>query len=330
MAKQYCFMRLEKIKSIGSLQHRYKHNFREEYIPNAGDPSLNQELVDTSGMDYREMWYRRIKEEEVRTGQSVVVRKGAVLAYELVTSFSHDADIDIKEWKQANIKWMKETFGDKNVLSMQFHADEETMHIHSIVVPIDDRGHLCAKSFTGGRPRMYKLQASYGAAMEPLGLSRGEPYSRAKKVNIRKYYKEVESAANMEAPKMQEGEMVEDYIIRVNDFLQTRELAALQEKNKMQRTIDILKTKNARLTYEYSDAMALQREIYESFGGDIVRTRKRLKQYKDIERAVPRKTLATFLENLLLKFPPMECVRKRRQKKLQAIDDAQSMTDLPI
>lgn len=327
MEKQYCFMRLEKIKSMGSLQHRYKHNFRKENVPNAGDPTLNEELVDKSGMDYKDMWYRRIREEEIRTGQSVAVRRGSVLAYELVMSFSRGADIDLEQWKQANVQWAKETFGEENVLSMQYHTDEETEHIHAIVVPLDKRGHLCAKSFTGGRAKMYTLQTTYGKAMQAVGLERGEHYSRANKVNIRRYYAEVESAANATAPQMLEGEQISEYMERVNEYLQKKELAALQTKNKMQRTIDVLKTQNARLTYEYQDAISLQNEITESFDGDVERARQRIRQYRDIEKAVPRKTLASLLDGILAKFPVMECVRTRRQRKLQALENARNQSE---
>ena len=73
---------------------------------------------------------------------------------------------------------MKETFGSKNIIAMTLHMDENTPHIHTQIIPIDERGHLCARSITGGRTSMKKLQTSYGESMKQFGLSRGEPNSK--------------------------------------------------------------------------------------------------------------------------------------------------------
>ena len=178
----YCILTIEKIKSYGSLQRRMKHNRREMNLANVDmEQSIhNEELVPGYGFSYLELWKKRMTEAEIETNRKIKPRKNSVLAAELVLSYSADAKIDVEEWKTANLRWLQQTFGKKNVITATLHKDERTPHIHSIIVPIDDRGHLCAKSFFGGREKMFGLQDSYARSMAPFGLERGERYTRAK------------------------------------------------------------------------------------------------------------------------------------------------------
>lgn len=323
MGKAYCVLSIQKIKHMHGLQKRYNHNLRQEdNIPNAvmEDGKENEELVDNTGMNYIDLWRRRIQEVEIQTGHSVAIRKNtSVLAYEIVTTFSRDADIDIDEWKEANVRWMKQTFGAENVLSMQLHRDEEGCeHIHSIVVPIDNRGHLCAKSFTGTRGKMFELHNSYGKAMAPFGLSRGELYSKAKKETLRKYYTSVNEAAYAKVPEMLEGEMVQDYIERVNDYLQTKELAHLKEKKDAQRALAMAQTETAQLEIKYKPAISFFDQLMNQFDDDEEMVKKRIAMYSQIEQSVPRKTLASLLQGIINKFPLIGNITKH--KKITDID----------
>ena len=324
--KNYCIMSIEKIHSMGSLQTRHKHNFRNMKLRHVDlDMSYkNEELVSESGDDYRTLWYRRIKEVELQTGKPVAVRKGAVLAYEVVTSFSREAEVDLEKWKEANIQWMKDTFGADNVLSMELHMDETTPHIHAVVTPIDDRGHLCAKSFTGGRSKMFRLQSSYGKAMEPLGLSRAEMYSRSNKEDLGRFYKSVNKAAKSKAPEIEAGEKVDDYVSRVNKYIQDKEMEILFNHKKHQRELELEKTYHDQFCARYGEAIRLQDDLEESFGGDMKLVRERLRTYRLVEHSVPRKTLDGFLKNILVKFPIVNNVlafnERRKKKRTSNID----------
>lgn len=317
MKENYCVLSLKKIHSMGSLQVSHEHNFRELPLKHV-DISMshkNEELINDTGADYRELWYRRIKEVELSTGQSVAVRKNAVLAYEIVTTFSKEADVDLEAWKEANVKWMKDTFGEDNVLSMQFHIDETTPHIHTIVVPIDERGKLCAKTFTGGRGKMFALQTSYGKAMEPLGLKRGEMYSRSSKEDLGRFYATLNKAANAEAPQMKAGERVDDYVSRVNAYIQNVEMKSLWKEKELTRAVELEQTKRDQMHAKYSEAIKLQDDLEESFGGNMRLVKERLKTYQKIEKSVPRKILDSFLTNLLQRFPFSENIRNYKEKK---------------
>ena len=318
----YGILKMEKVHNMGGLQTRHEHNFRELKLSHV-DENLsyrNEELVNFSGLDYKELWYRRMKDVELETGTPVHKTKASVLAYEFVTSFSRDAEIDVEAWKAANVKWFQDTFGEKNVLSVQYHADEATPHIHAIVIPIDDRNRLCAKSFTGGRAKMRALQMSYGKAMNEVGLERGEPFSRAKNIDLSRFYKEINKAASEHAPARIPGEPEADYIERVNEYVQTLRYQVLNEKLKYKRRAELAETRMVQMAVKYGEAIALYDDLEEKFPENEEMIKERLHTYRKVEHAVPRKILNSLLDNLLLKFPLDQNVlwfheRKNRRKK---------------
>ena len=42
----------------------------------------------------------------------------------------------LDKWIDANLKWLRETFGSENLVSCVLHMDEKTPHLHATVVPI--------------------------------------------------------------------------------------------------------------------------------------------------------------------------------------------------
>jgi len=255
MADKYSFITIKKINSMGVLSKAYSHNYRTSFVPNA-DSSLhmkNEELVNKSHLNYNERWERRMKEAGAKLG-----RKDAVRAYEIITTYSDTGFVDVEEWKKDNVKWMQDYFGKDNVLSMMFHGDEcGNVHIHSIVIPIDERGRLCAKSFTGGAKKMHELQNSYGAAMEKHGLKRGLENSRAKHQDIRRFYAALNNAVSAKIPEREQGEDFEEYFNRVNTYLQEKELKNLGEKQALKREVDEAKTHLFTFKKKYKKAIKL-------------------------------------------------------------------------
>ena len=51
-----------------------------------------------------------------------------------VQSLLTDGRLD--NWIDANLKWLKGTFGEENLVSCVLHMDEKTPHLHATVVPI--------------------------------------------------------------------------------------------------------------------------------------------------------------------------------------------------
>ena len=255
MADKYSFITIKKISSMGTLSAAYAHNYRTSYVPNA-DSELrmrNEELVNRTSFNYNELWERRMKAAKAKVG-----RKDAVRAYEIITTYSDTGYVDVEEWKKDNVRWMQEYFGKDNVLSMMFHGDEcGNVHIHSIVIPIDERGRLCAKSFTGGAKKMHELQNSYGHAMEKHGLKRGLENTRAKHQDIRRFYASLNNAATEQVPEREPNEDFETYFERVNTYLQEKELRHLGEKQALKREVDEAKTHLFTFRKKYKKAIKL-------------------------------------------------------------------------
>jgi len=113
----------------------------------------------------------------------------------------------LDKWIDANLKWLKDTFGEENVVSCVLHMDEKTPHLHATVVPIVT-GERKRKSREGekkyrtqvgprlsadeamGRARLSTYQNTYAEAMRKFGLQRGVVGSTAKHQANGEYYRQ--------------------------------------------------------------------------------------------------------------------------------------------
>lgn len=237
----YCFMKFEKANTIQHIGNIQKHNLREKEVANA-DKSLehlNDEMVSLNGKSLADTWKERMNELECYRTRKI--RNDAVKVLEVVTTFSReDRDhIDIEKWKADNKKWLEKTFNaDKekygnNILSMVFHADEPgNVHIHTVVIPIDDKGHLNASYYVGSPTKVTELQNSYGKAMNELhGLERGIKGSRASHQDLARFYTQINKAVNPEIPKWEPEDTVESYQKKVEEKLQSLGLKIVELEN---------------------------------------------------------------------------------------------------
>ena len=212
----YAIMRLSKVKTMGHVAGLSKHVHRDRDCdtPNA-DPQrtpLNEPLAGTSD------WHADV---QARLQVAPIIRKNAVLSIELMLGASHEwftagteAEQDRRRdaWRDLSTAWLRETFGEQNVVAAVLHRDELTPHIQALIVPIDDRGRLNARHFIGGdRHRLSELQDSYAAKLAALGLERGIRGSVATHEEVRRWYahgqevainavKEVSAAVEIEVP----------------------------------------------------------------------------------------------------------------------------------
>lgn len=119
------------------------------------------------------------------TGKKAI-RKDAVKGMSMVLTGSHEemkkifSDGKTKNaWLNANIKFIKEEFGEDNVVRFTLHMDEKTPHIHAVVVPLTKDGRLSAKELMGDKTAMSERQTRYADQMQPFGLERGVVGSKA-------------------------------------------------------------------------------------------------------------------------------------------------------
>lgn len=243
----YCFMDIKKIKDMRTMEMQYQHNFRTKDVPNA-IPELrdqNEELVKLSDQpgapeNYKEAFRQRIKQLDYYKNHKY--RSDAVLALEVLTTFTKDVSIDIEQWKKDNVQWLRSTFnqapqkyGD-NVLSVMYHGDEHgNVHCHAFIIPINAEGRLNCHSYYGGRASLSKLQDSYSKAMENHGLERGVKGSSARHQDIKKFYTQLNQ--RIDIPRPREKESAADYRRRVLKQLQEERAASFREVDQKARAL---------------------------------------------------------------------------------------------
>ena len=124
-----------------------------------------------------------------------------------------EAEGRIEDWCNDSLKWIRETYGEQNLVSAVLHMDEKTPHIHATVIPIvtgerrkagqeeqnrkkkyrkknpqDVR--LCADDVMA-RHRLKHYQDTYAQAMNKYGLQRGVDGSLARHISTMQYYKQL-------------------------------------------------------------------------------------------------------------------------------------------
>lgn len=225
----YSFVSIEKIKSVGTMMSKYNHNCRQVEVSNVIESlsHLNDELIPLPTVDGKQLSYKDVFEkriEETNQFRNQKIRSNAVLGYEVLLTFSREADIDVAAWKKQSVKWLHDTFDvapDKksNILHTVCHEDEVgNIHIHAFVVPIDEYGSLNARHFTGGYYAMTEIQTTYNDYVKDLGLERGLAGCSAYPQDINKYYDESDQSNKI---KLLENESGIDFYNKYKDELET-------------------------------------------------------------------------------------------------------------
>ena len=124
-----------------------------------------------------------------------------------------EADGQLDGWCNDSLQWLRETYGERNLVSAVLHMDEKTPHIHATIVPIvtgerrkarkeEQNGkkkyrkknaqdvRLCADDVMA-RHKLKHYQDTYAQTMSKYGLQRGIDGSLAKHISTMQYYKEL-------------------------------------------------------------------------------------------------------------------------------------------
>lgn len=194
------------------------------------------------------------------------LRKNGVIAYEAVLTASPDffrfgsADerkSRLDAWKAQQVRFAVDRWGRHRIASMVLHLDEETPHIHLVVLPLDVKSDkrrndrtvrwgLVGRTISG--PGKYdQLQDDYSAAMAQFGLVRGvrgsgqknEPMGRfIQRTQDEKLAAERERAAATAARRAAEAERLAAEEDRV---------AALRREAQLLRELDEVRSEKEKL-----------------------------------------------------------------------------------
>ena len=213
----YAVLHLEKAKGTDS---RMSAHIERTVHPKNADRTrthLNQELVQfPEGVRNRtQAIAHRIETAGIRRKVSANQVKAIRI---LLTGSNKDmkqmeAEGRIEDWCNDSLKWIRETYGEQNLVSAVLHMDEKTPHIHATVIPIvtgerrkagqeEQNGkkkyrkknpqdvRLCADDVMA-RHRLKHYQDTYAQAMNKYGLQRGVDGSLAKHISTMQYYKQL-------------------------------------------------------------------------------------------------------------------------------------------
>ncbi|WP_299767003.1 MobV family relaxase [uncultured Dokdonia sp.] len=206
----YAVMRLQKIKNSGALgKHIDRSSDGSISIPENASPITvaNNIHWDKNGKSYTQNEWtlfsqanplsKRINDEiKERYSLDKKIRKDAVKAVEYIMTSDHYKMNEIfkkpevySQWVKDNKAFLASIYGEENIISMHLHLDEQTPHMHAIVVPITDDGRLSCKSFVDGKRDLAEQQTQYSKLMEKYGMHRGQEGSTARHQKVNSNYK---------------------------------------------------------------------------------------------------------------------------------------------
>lgn len=211
----YTVLHLEKAKGNDSAMSAHIERTIHPKNADASRSHLNKELI-----IYPEGVNNRTSAIQYRLDNAHLKRKigtNQVRAIRVLLSGTHETIKEIEKKKQLenwcndNLNWLKETFGEENLVSAVLHMDEKTPHIHATIVPIvtgerrkvknkpeiaiekykkknPNSNRLCADDVMA-RNQLKLYQNTYAMAMAKYGLKRGIEGSEAKHISTAEYYR---------------------------------------------------------------------------------------------------------------------------------------------
>lgn len=176
----FAIIHMQKIKT-GGIRGIENHN--ERLKESKTNPDINPEKSNLNKTLHNEnndkTYYNRVKERIKELQLPKAVRKDAVTMCGFVCTsdkefFDKLPQIDQDRFFKESHDFLKDRYGEKNIIASTVHYDEKTPHLHCYIVPVTEDGRLSAKDiFT--RTELRKLQTDYHSHINQKGfdLERG-------------------------------------------------------------------------------------------------------------------------------------------------------------
>ena len=185
-------MRIQKIKSMQALRERERHNTRNKTVLNA-DNSKNIKIEGQVNLVPKV----QALEKQLNKLNKRKTRKDAIRVIEIL--FTSDKQffnrVDGEQYFELCKEWLKETFGEFNILQSVIHLDEECEHMHCILTTVKDNK-FNYSAYVRGRQDLRALQDSFHKKVECLGLQRGQKseITQSKYTQTKEWHKKVQKA----------------------------------------------------------------------------------------------------------------------------------------
>ena len=258
-----------------------------------------QHRIDTAGL-------RR----KVGKNQTKAIRVILTGTHEQMMKIANGGRLD--SWIDANLKWLRDTFGEDNLVSCVLHMDEKTPHLHATVVPIvtgervrrkregekkyeTKSGPRLSADDVMRRTKLHEYQNSYAAAMKPFGLQRGIVGSTAKHQANSDYYRQQviryeEDIAKLQADveKAQEGRNTILSWFGKGDLAKTKKELANKDGKiaELTKQIKALQAEKARLQERHKSEIGKLRDGYQKEIDAAIRKAEAAEQHSKEKDAV--------------------------------------------
>ncbi len=199
----YSILRVERVKGSGNTKGLQKHNQRENNNYNNKDiryedTHKNYDLINEKNVDYNKLIADKI--DANYTGNRKI-RADAIRHVEgIITSdqkfFNGLNEREMSQFFKDSLDFVKQEYGEENVLYTTVHLDEKVPHMHFGFVPLTEDGRLSAKEKLGNKKAMTELQDRFNQYVNSRGynLERGtaKQVSEREHKDMDKYKKETE------------------------------------------------------------------------------------------------------------------------------------------
>ena len=259
---------------------------------------------------------------KVSKNQTKAIRIMLTGTHEQMMKIANDGKLG--SWIDVNLKWLKETFGDENLVSCVLHMDEKTPHLHATVVPIvtgerirrkregekkyeTKSGPRLSADDVMRRTKLHEYQNNYAKAMKPFGLQRGIVGSTAKHQANSEYYKQQMNRYEEDIAKLQADiEQAKEGRSTVLSWFGKGDLAKAK-KELANKDEQIAKLKN-----QIKILMAEKSQLQEKHKADIEQLRNGYQ--KEIDKAIHR------AETAERQFKEKDAIIDRQRKQISLLD----------
>ncbi|MFC0343837.1 MobV family relaxase [Epilithonimonas hispanica] len=287
----YTVLHLEKAKGNDSGMSAHIERTIHPKNADASRIHLNKEMISypegiknrTSSIQYR-LDNANLK-RKIGTNQVRAIRIMLSGTHETMKAIEKNKQLD--NWCKDNLNWLKETYGEENLVSAVLHMDEKTPHIHATIVPIvtgerrkakkDNNPQIYKKKNSNGnrlcaddimaRNKLKHYQNTYAVAMAKYGLRRGIEGSEAKHISTSEYYRnlheqnqQLEQEKNQKQSELKAIEknisskrIVENFANAITGS-KTKKLE--QENEQMKKEMNILRIDNDREKGKIQDSVS--------------------------------------------------------------------------
>ena len=186
-----------KAKALGAIAAASAHHLRQRPTPNANPKGPAPIILHLSAGTTPYQATSHLLEDAERRNKDTVLCREVVLSASPGyfrpgrESIGGVFDPDrTKAWARITLAWAKRQWPDQ-LASAVLHLDEQTPHIHLLVVPRiakPDGGWKLNSKALFDRAGLRELQTAYGEAVAPLGIRRGLAGGMASHTSVKQFY----------------------------------------------------------------------------------------------------------------------------------------------